>query len=124
MTIFGLSGFVSWSFFEKNKPESVADKTIGIFVFCVKIVICIILIPPVAIIPVIVQGQVVLLTSGANSLAFAEVFWGSLNPLSYLFGWVCFLALFVPLYSLICASIFSASIKPFIMFWSKFCNQR
>jgi hypothetical protein len=118
MTIFGFGGFLSWSFFRKDKG-TLADNSISVFAFSVKTGICFLLLWPMSALFFGLHIFVVL-SLGRGSIGGADFFWNSGYPFAYLASYALAVLLLVPLYIILSACIYTGSFAPFRSFFRAF----
>lgn len=117
MTIFGLSGLMSWSFFKKSKGD-MADNSITIFVMAFKSGICILLLWLFAI-PVFFLHIFIVLTVGKGCVGGENFFWADNEWYAYIASYLIGILIWIPLYILSCSAIFAGSLVPFKVFWGR-----
>ncbi|MCB0450967.1 MAG: hypothetical protein KDC97_12695 [Confluentibacter sp.] len=116
MTILGVSGLVTWSFF-KEKKGGFPEIILSIFVYSIKTALCLVILPVMALI-LFFPWMIAVGFSGGDINAFP--FSGREFPLGNYIGTLVISMLAVPLYVLISASIYLWSPSPFIKFYRIF----
>lgn len=117
MTIIGLSGLLSWSFFKKARGN-IIDDSISIFVMAFKSGLCILLLWFFAM-PAYFLHIFVVLSLGLGHIGGTDFFWRDGDWYAYVASYLIGTLIWVPLYVLSCSSIFVGSIKPFKEFWAR-----
>ena len=117
MTIIGLSGLLSWSFFKKARGN-IVDDSISIFAMAFKSGLCILLLWFFAM-PAYLLHIFVVLSLGKGHMAGTDFFWGETDWYAYVASYLIGTLIWVPLFVLSCSSIFAGSIKPFKEFWGR-----
>jgi len=119
MTIFGVTGIISWSLV-KESEQTLSQATISIFAKSFKIALCIVSFL-ILLIPMQAIHMAIVLSVGKgmmpSSIFNTEFWWGTSDWYAYLISYAVTVLVGIPLYSLSAASIYSWSIQPFIIFW-------
>ncbi len=122
MTILGITGVVTWGLFSQQRG-SFAQNTISVFATSVKMGLCVLLLWPTSALFFALHIFVVL-SLGPGSIADGEMFWRPDYPVVYVVSYLLNTVLWVPLYALMCACIFTWSFRPFRTFWLALRGQR
>ncbi len=120
MTIIGLGGVVTWSFTRKGRQDF-ADTTISVFALSVKIATCGVLLWILAL-PAALLHMIIVASLGDGSFLFTEYFWASEKWYAYIVSYLLALLIWVPVFLLTCACIFSWSVVPLKLFFRRFTN--
>ena len=119
MTILGIGGLISWSFFRKERGTS-ADNTISVFAFAIKTGLCLLLLWPFAALFTALH-VIVVLSLGPDSIGPDDPFlWDPKHAFAFSVSYILNLLIVAPLYFLVFACIYIGSIRPFRVFWSAF----
>jgi hypothetical protein len=114
MTILGIGGLISWGFLKKDR-DTLAANLVSIFAFSVKTGLCLLLLWPL--VPVVFMlHSMIVLTLGPDQMASGSFLWNSDFPIAYCASYLINAILWVPLYLLLCACIYSWSFRPFRLF--------
>ena len=109
MTILGIGGIVSWGFFART-TNALASRIITVFAYSIKTFIAALLVAPAYEIWYWIHTRTILFLHGF--IAIGHIYCDSSLPLSYVASYVVSLSLVVPLYSVIVACLYKASLKP------------
>ncbi|MGJ7541546.1 hypothetical protein [Variovorax sp. LT1R16] len=123
MTLFGVSGFFTWSFIQKSmEARSPADVGVTVFALSVKVFISFFAVLLLAVPAGALQVFVIMLYSGY--FGPGDGFWNQQKATAYLFGYVLNALWFLPAAVLTVASIVTWSTEPFRRFARSFVGAR
>ena len=125
MTIFGITGIISWSFI-KETNQSLPQRTISVFAISFKVALCI-----VSLIILIIPLQAIHITtvlfigngSMPGSIYNPEFWWRESDWYAYLISYALVVLFGIPLISLSLASVYTWSLRPFYLFWHSVRNR-
>ena len=118
MTILGIGGIVSWSLVTVERG-SLAQNTISVFAAAVKTGLCALSLWP-AFMLFAATHIFVVLSLGPGVVGGQNFFWDSSHPAAFAFSYLLNTSLWVPVYTLACACIFTWSFGPLRLFVSTF----
>lgn len=120
MTIFGITGIVTWSL-SKESGQSLSEASMSVFAKAFKIALCIVsflilLIPLQAIhISIVLSIGEGYMPAGVKN---PEFWWRESDWYAYLVSYCVVVLAGVPLYALSASSIYNWSLSPFHTFWN------
>lgn len=116
MTLFGVSGFFTWSFVKKaTQGRPLPDIGVAIFAYSIKVFLSIVASSILLGLAYALHFFLVLYASGHYGAG--DGLWNSQKTWSYVFAYFMTGALFIPLLSLTVSSIFVWSLRPFVDLW-------
>jgi hypothetical protein len=118
MTIFGITGIISWSL-TKESNQTVSQASMSIFAKAIKLGLCIVAL--IILSQILIEshfGIVLHLGSGwmPGSVSTPEFWWQSKSWYAYLLSYAINILIGIPLITLICSSIYTWSVTPFKVF--------
>lgn len=124
MTILGISGFLSWSFFQRDQ-NLLASKALEVMAYSIKVFMCIVLFFLLLLVFFVPWEAAVSLTGGdpyarievAVGVRRSPTFFENLFLFGNSIGTLIILLLFLPVYVIGSASIFTWSLNPFRQLW-------
>ncbi len=117
MTIFGLSGFLTWSFVRRGlKEQSLPEVGIGIFAYSIKTFLAVLLLAVLLIPAGFLHAFVVLVCS--EGYVSEDGWWNSNKSGTYVVAYLISGLVFLPLSILTVSSIFISSLDPFRRLWN------
>lgn len=123
MTLFGLSGFFTWSFVRNSlDSRNAADVGVSIFVLAVKAFISIFFLIFLAIPAVFLHIFVIMFIS--DGFSSSDGFWNDKKATAFVVSYFLNALWFIPTAVLSVSSIFAWSTEPFDRFWRAFIGFR
>ena len=121
MTLFGVSGFFTWSFVKKSvEPSSVSDVGVSMFALSVKTLLALVLISLLLIPAGFFHIFLVMLFSG--NYGSSDSLWNDQKTTAYALSYLVNALWFIPAIVLSAASIYSWSFEPFRRFRQTFAR--
>jgi hypothetical protein len=120
MTFLGLSGLFSWGIFNRDKSVLGAT-TYRIFAHGVRAGLCLLLSLPFLLLWHGLFQVLVLWVAG--SFSYVDYYWQSDEAFQYIFVYFVTVILLLPIYCLICLSIYQWSFSPFVTFYRALSRQ-
>ncbi len=120
MTIFGVTGVVSWSLY-KETGESFSQATMSIFAKSFKLALCIVSFLLFLILLYLIHVSIVIsLGEGwmPGSTRNPDFWWKNSDWYAYVVSYCLIVLIGIPFYSLIASSIYTWSLSPFRIFWT------
>ena len=117
MTIFGLSGLVTWSLFKKERGYF-DNKVLSIFAFSIKSFLCSILLLIMYGLSAFPYGFVIMLYKGHLGADF--FYWDEKAPIVYILAYLFAALLAVPIFCILATCIYSWSLRPIVKLWRIF----
>lgn len=122
MSIFGVGGFFTWSFVRRSIIErDVADSGVSVFVWSVKVFICVLLVAILFFPAIIFRSMIVLVITGSYSPS--RWIWSDDAPVAYFISYLISSLLFIPIVILSISSVLVWSFNPFVKFWGRFTRR-
>ena len=123
MTLFGVSGFFTWSFVKKaTQGKPLPDIGVAIFAYSIKVFFCVVATSVLLLLAYGLHFFIVLYGSG--HYGGEDGLWNPQKMWSYVFAYFMTGALFIPLISLTVSSIFVWSLRPFKDLWAALKSTR
>ncbi|MFZ4552142.1 MAG: hypothetical protein ACOYNB_09990 [Aquabacterium sp.] len=121
MTLFGVSGFFTWSFVRKaTQGKPLPDIGVAIFAYSIKVFFSVV---ATSILLLLAYGlHFFIVLYGSGHYGGEDGLWNPQKMWSYVFAYFMTGALFIPLISLTVSSIFVWSLRPFKDLWAALKN--
>jgi hypothetical protein len=110
ITILGIGGIVSWSLFSKER-RPFQQKVAAVLAFALKTGFCLVTLGLLAWPAFLVYGTI--LAFSAKDVSSSTLFWNSSEPVQYVVAYIVIGLLFLPLYLVLCSTIYEWSFEPF-----------
>lgn len=125
MTIFGITGIVSWSF-SREAGQSISQTSMSIFAKSFKLALCIVSLLLFSVVLHVIHVSIVLNVGKGwmpVSLSNPNFWWSEPDWYAYVISYFVNVLIGTPLCALIVSSIYTWSLKPFHVFWMYLRNR-